>query len=129
MTYTSLRYLASEPTWEAVEFLNFQGGMRTSRGSSYKRSVPMLCPRPYSNGDVLATPLACRREARILSAKIHARTNFTVRSNVTDGDAQTCEQADFECGGHRDITSSGVLSPKMASGAISKHHIRVGACP
>ena len=26
----------------------------TSRGSSYKRSVPMLCP---SNGDVLATPL------------------------------------------------------------------------
>ena len=27
----------------------------TSRGSSYKRSVPMLCP---SNDDVLATPLA-----------------------------------------------------------------------
>ena len=26
----------------------------TSRGSLYKRSVPMLCP---SNGDVLATPL------------------------------------------------------------------------
>ena len=26
----------------------------TSRGSSYERSVPMLCP---SNGDVLATPL------------------------------------------------------------------------
>ena len=26
-------------------------------------------------------------------------------------------------------TSSGVLSPKMASGAISEHQIRVGACP
>ena len=31
----------------------------TSRGSSYKRSVPMLCP---SNGDVLATPL-CRNNS------------------------------------------------------------------
>ena len=31
-----------------------RGGGCTSRGSSYKRSVPMLCP---SNGDVLATPL------------------------------------------------------------------------
>ena len=50
--------MASEPTWEAVKF----GGedaprppisFCTSRGSSYKRSVP-LCP---SNGDVLATPL------------------------------------------------------------------------
>ena len=40
MTYTSLWYMASEPTWEA--------------GSSYKRNMPMLCP---SNGDVLATPL------------------------------------------------------------------------
>ena len=29
--------------------------MSELRGSSYKRSVPMLCP---SNGDVLATPLA-----------------------------------------------------------------------
>ena len=27
------------------------------------------------------------------------------------------------------ITSSGVLSPKMASGAISEHQIRVGAWP
>ena len=30
-------------------------GFSTLRGSSYKRSVPMLCP---SNGNVLATPLA-----------------------------------------------------------------------
>ena len=38
-------------------------------------------------------PFACRREARILSAKI--------RSNVTD---ETCElRADFECGDHCDI--------------------------
>ena len=38
-------------------------------------------------------PFACRL-ARILSAKIHARTNFTVRStDVTDGDAETCEEA------------------------------------
>ena len=31
------------------------GGGGCPRGSSYKRSVPMLCP---SNGDVLATPQA-----------------------------------------------------------------------
>ena len=63
MTYTSLRYMASEPTLEAVKFLNSQEedaptapiSFYTMRESSYKRSVPMLCP---SNGDVLATPLA-----------------------------------------------------------------------
>ena len=55
--------MASEPTWEAVKFGGGGGGedapsppisFCTSRGSSYKRSMPMLCP---SNGDVLATPL------------------------------------------------------------------------
>ena len=54
--------MASEPTWDGIKFLNFRGedaprspiSFCTSRGSSYKRGVPMLCP---SNGDVLAKPL------------------------------------------------------------------------
>ena len=57
MTYTSLRYMASEPTWEVVKFFGCPDppiSFCTSLRSSYKRSVPVLCP---SNGDVLATPL------------------------------------------------------------------------
>ena len=80
-----LRYMVSEPTWEAVNFLNFRGGgmppdppisFCTLRESSYKRGVPaMLCP---SNGDVLATPLLCtirsRKKCGALRAP-HGRTN------------------------------------------------------
>ena len=50
MTYTSLLYMASEPTWEAVKFL----GEDAPRPPYQLRSVPLLC---LSNGDVLATPL------------------------------------------------------------------------
>ena len=54
--------MATEPTWEAFNSKLFWGMMPpdppksfcTLRRSSYKRSVPMMCP---SIGDVLATPL------------------------------------------------------------------------
>ena len=58
----------------------------TSRGSSHKRSVPMLCP---SNGDVLATPLigpqkAYKRscEARIWDLQPTARQCTKIHSKT-----------------------------------------------
>ena len=48
--------MAIEPTWEAVEFLNFQG-------EDAPRPPYKLCP---SNGDVLATPVELCTRAYII---------------------------------------------------------------